>query len=169
MEVWLHALLTSALDGGEWLSFRPRPQRLRYPFNRRLGRLYSRSELHLYAFITCTGHLCLCFIKCGAFLIQFDDCQVLKDCTVVTTAYRVAAFLCGRPAGARSNWVGETERCKPLRVENSVCRNRQVGGVAQLLPPTTRRTDTHSFLWLLKTVTSCGFQKGVLNRTMSHS
>lgn len=41
VEVWLHAFLTSALDGGEWSAFRPGRfipgERTPVPINRRLG------------------------------------------------------------------------------------------------------------------------------------
>jgi hypothetical protein len=48
MELLFQALLTSALDSGEWLSscfgrFTPRERTPRYPLDRRLGRFQRRS------------------------------------------------------------------------------------------------------------------------------
>jgi hypothetical protein len=48
MEVYLHAFLTSALDGGQWSAsrpsrFTPREGAPRYPLDRRLGGPQSRS------------------------------------------------------------------------------------------------------------------------------
>jgi hypothetical protein len=47
MDVWLHALLTSALDGNEWSASRSgrlsRRKNPRYPLDRRLGEAQSQS------------------------------------------------------------------------------------------------------------------------------